>query len=296
LLVHNHQFLIAFEIMQLYFIDDSGTVSSPNKIIQEHFVLGGLSIPEEKWHHLEKEFSLICEHYRISGEVKWRFFGQRIGREDKDNTLSHLTIAQKDELRKALLATITKCQSIKVIVGVVHLPTIYSLPDVNSAEDVYSRLYEPLTENFQYHLQDLSRKTGSKINGLIISDHRNPAHDRNLRDLHISLLNFQGNRKQKYENLIENLFLSPSHHSIGIQFADLISGAVFRYFEHKDERWFRLIEPNLLTGFSGEAEGHGLIKIPEDWKENDAESKKLLEPAIMTQSQRNPHSSLDTDY
>jgi hypothetical protein len=37
------------------------------------------------------------------------------------------------------------------------------------------------------------------------------------------------------------------------------------------------------------AEGYGLVKIPkEEWKENDAETGTNPEPAIMTQSQRNP--------
>ncbi len=76
--------------MQLIFIDDSGTISPKNKISQNHFVLGGLIIPDEQWHNLEKDFSHICKDFRITGEIKWRFFGQKQGREDKDNSLSHL--------------------------------------------------------------------------------------------------------------------------------------------------------------------------------------------------------------
>lgn len=37
-------------------------------------------------------------------------------------------------------------------------------------------------------------------------------------------------------------------------------------------------------------EGYGLVKIPQTgWKENDAETGTSPEPAILTQSQRNPH-------
>ena len=93
-------------------------------------------------------------------------------------------------------------------------------------EDVYFLTCKPLTEHFQYYLQTLSRKIGSKINGIIVCDHRNPAQD----------------------------------------------------------------EDDQINGY-------GLIKIPvEDWKENDAESSDVLEPAIMTQSQRTSYDSLDSNY
>jgi hypothetical protein len=48
-----------------------------------------------------------------------------------------------------------------------------------------------------------------------------------------------------YPNLIEGLFFSPSHHSIGIQFADLISGAIFRNYEKQDDRWYKIIRKKL---------------------------------------------------
>ncbi len=262
--------------MQLFFIDDSGTISPKTKIFQKHFVLGGLVIPEDQWHNLERDFSYVCKNFKVTGEIKWRFFGQKIGREDEDNSLSHLTIEERDELRRSLLLKITKYQSIKIIVSVVHLPTIYSLPMVNLPEEVYSFTYKPLTERFQYYLQDLSRSVGSKINGIIISDQRNPAQDRNLRNFHFKLLKSNSILESKYENLIETLFLAPSHHSIGIQFADLISGAIFRYFEHGDDRWFRLIEPNFRKGVKGNIEGYGLVRIPKNgWKEMTLSQENL---------------------
>ena len=92
--------------MYLFFIDDSGTISPSDKINQEYFVLGGLSIPEEYWHHLEKDFSSICQTFEIKGEVKWRFFGQKRGREDRDNSLLHLNLPERDLLRGALFAVV----------------------------------------------------------------------------------------------------------------------------------------------------------------------------------------------
>ena len=35
----------------------------------------------------------------------------------------------------------------------------------------------------------------------------------------------------QFNNLIEGLFIAPSHLSVGIQFADLVAGAIFRKYE-----------------------------------------------------------------
>lgn len=277
--------------MHIFSIDDSGTIHPSDKITQDHFILGGLSIPEEQWHNLERDFSQICNEYKIRGEVKWRFFGQKLGREDNTNTLLHLNLSDKDQLRFRLLSSITKYPSIKIIAGIVHLPTVYSLPFIKLPRDVYLYTYELLTDRFSRYLQDLTQKTGSKIHGIMISDHRNPSQDQELRNSQVNLMNHHGKRKAKYDNLIENLFLSPSHHSIGIQYADLIAGALFRYFVHSDRRWYSLIETNFLRSDMGEIEGNGLVKISGMQKENDAESREPLEPALMTQSQRTPHSN-----
>ncbi len=275
--------------MHLFFIDESGSLPKEGKLTFNHFVLGGLVIPEEQWHHLEKDFFQICKRFNVQGEVKWRFFGQRHGREDRQNNLSHLGIDERDELRKSLLVAITRYNSIKIISAVTHLPTLYEAPQYPLTPDiVYSLTYKPLTERFQYYLQDLSRESGSKFNGIIVCDHRNPNQDRILSSFHNDLLKSGNNWKSKYANLVEHLFLSPSHYSIGLQFADLVSGVIFRYFEHADDRWFRLIEGSFRKNPNNQkTDGYGLIRIPGRlWKKNDAESGDHPEPAIMTQSQR----------
>jgi hypothetical protein len=274
--------------MQLYFIDDSGTISSPNKIIQTHFVLGGLVIPEGQWHSLEREFFEIRKAFNVDGEIKWRLFGQRRGREEKENPLSHLSIAERDELRNTLLMALADHKSIKLIVGVIHLPSIYSSLQTKTPEYVHDLAYKSLITTYQSYLYQLSQITNSTVNGIIISDHRNPTQDVALRNLHMDILKSEDMEPPKFPNLIESLFLAPSHHSIGIQFADLISGAVFRYFEHKDDRWFRLLKHNF---WKSPIEQEDAFVMMGDWNENGAESMEPLdstEPALMTQSQRTP--------
>jgi hypothetical protein len=56
--------------MHLFFIDDAGSISPGKKIAHNHFVLGGLVIPEDQWHNLERDFSQITKNFKIEDEIK----------------------------------------------------------------------------------------------------------------------------------------------------------------------------------------------------------------------------------
>jgi hypothetical protein len=119
-----------------------------------------------------------------------------------------------------------------------------------------------MTERFQYYLQDVSRVSGQKINGIIVCDHRAPKDDRRLQELHAKLLLGNHNASSSYKNLIEGVFISPSHLSIGIQFADMLAGAVLRKFSKNDSRFFDQIKDTFRKSEEGEIEGYGIIKFP----------------------------------
>lgn len=273
-----------FPLMHLYFIDDSGDPSRSTT----HFVLGGVVIPGDQWHKLNDSFSYAREKFKVQGEIKWRLFGKKPKLGDKENPISHLSFEEKDELRKFLLESIVKFNSVKIIASIVHLPTLYSKHPHITPENVYSMAYKPLTERFQQCLQDLSQTRGTTLHGILVCDHRNPQQDKLLRNFHQDLLKSDGDTIFKYSNLIETLFLAPSHQSIGLQFSDLVVGAILRFFEKGDEKWFEMIKRSIRKHpLSGKIDGYGLVRIPnETWIENDAESSTNLEPAILTQSQR----------
>jgi hypothetical protein len=119
-----------------------------------------------------------------------------------------------------------------------------------------------LTERFQYYLQDLSRELSRTEYGIIISDHRGAADDRKLRAHHQMLVHSTAAFTSTYPNLIESVLLQPSNLSIGIQFADLVAGAVWRKFERGDERWFAMIEGSFRCSKAGNIEGYGIVKAP----------------------------------
>lgn len=143
-----------------------------------------------------------------------------------------------------------------------HVAAAYKLNFVNTADDLYWYSYKSLTERFQYYLQDLERTVGQRVHGIIVCDHRAPKDDERLRALHHQLLASDKTTVSRYGNLIEGLFIAPSHLSVGVQFADMVAGAVFRRFKADDDRFFSQIEASFRRSPDGKLDGYGLVKLP----------------------------------
>ncbi|HAT2056622.1 TPA: DUF3800 domain-containing protein [Legionella pneumophila] len=251
--------------MQLFFIDESGTIPPKNKSTEvECFALGGVIIPEDLWHEVDKELAMLKNRYEVDGEIKWRYFSPPKNNSKKHNPIAHLSSEKKEELRGNLYNLLKKYKSIRSICAVVNIKQAYELDYVNNENDLYWFAYKQMTERFQYYLQDLSRTVGSKINGIIVCDHRQPKDDHHLRHLHQKLMTGSKKHFSLYRNLIEGVFIAPSHLSVGIQFADLIGGAVFRKFARQDERYFKMIESLFRKSSTGKIDGYGLIKWPKE--------------------------------
>lgn len=247
--------------MQLLFIDESGTIPPKNKIKDvNHFTLGGIVIPADLWHEVDKELAFLKKRFKITSEIKWRYFapGKQL------NSLSHLNASQKENLREELYKLITKFKSIRLICAIVDVKSAYNHEYVHGENDLYWYAYKQITERFQYYLQDLSRNIGSKINGIIICDHRQPKDDQQLRLLHQKLLTRSNRSFSHYQNLVEGVFLAPSHLSVGIQLADMVAGAVYRKFSKQDNRFFDLIATSFRKSPDGKINGYGLIEWPKN--------------------------------
>ena len=248
--------------MQILFVDESGT---PPPLAKQNdtpfFVLGGLVVPEDFWAKLAADLRRLKELFKIEGEVKWRYFApEKEG--SKKHSLSHLNAEQKESFRTKLYEVIGTYKSIRLICVTTNVAAAYKLPYIKNADDLYWYSYKQLTERFQYYLQDLERTVGQRVNGIIVCDHRGPKDDARLRELHHQLLLAKKANSSHYENLIEGLFIAPSHLSVGVQFADMVAGAVFRACKAKDLRYFKQIEGSFRRSPAGKLEGYGLVKFP----------------------------------
>ncbi len=251
--------------MQLLFVDESGTSPTKEKAQSNpYFVLGAIAIPEDIWAKVAADFARIKDNFDVVGEIKWRNFS-RDKENNKPHALSHLDGDLKNELRSQLFQLINNYKSIKLISVVVDTVKAYELSYINDGNDIYFYAYKVMTERFQYYLQDLERTVGQKINGIVVCDHRAPNDDTKLRELHYNLMNSTKGVVSKYDNIVEGLFIAPSHLSIGIQFADLVAGAIYRKFSANDDRFYDQISSSLRTSPTGQILGYGLAKIPRTW-------------------------------
>ncbi len=99
--------------MQIFFIDESGTIPPADKVENAPiFALGGIIIPEDLWHEIDKELARLKKQYRIIGEIKWRFFAPSRP-ESKTTPLSHLSAFEKENLRTAIYSIIGNYSNLK---------------------------------------------------------------------------------------------------------------------------------------------------------------------------------------
>ncbi|HWD40070.1 MAG TPA: DUF3800 domain-containing protein [Fimbriimonas sp.] len=246
--------------MHLCFVDESGHPPPPDKIKAKFFVLGAIIIPEGVWHGFDEEFRRAKSKYGVRGEVKWRHFSPH--NQDAHNSIAHLNEEERNSFRDVLFGIIRKYKSVRLIAAAADIKRAYEKPYVSGSSDLYHLSYKQVTERFQYHLQDQSREVGSEIQGIVVIDHRGAHDDQRLRSKHADLIESGGLFTSNYANLVEGLFIAPSHMSVGIQFADLVAGAVFRFLEKGDAQFFDKIKPSFRSSPKGDIRGYGLVMWP----------------------------------
>ncbi|MHC4040794.1 DUF3800 domain-containing protein [Bradyrhizobium sp. 23AC] len=242
--------------MYFLFLDESGSPPKPEKAEGKYLVIGGLIIPEGAWHPVAKDFKKATANVR--GELKWKYFGTG----NTENSLSHLSKEDKEQVRTDVFRTITSRKAIKLICCVTSVEAAYKRPTITSQDDVYHLTYKGVTERFQYFLQDATRVTGQSQFGIVVSDHRMAADDEKLRTRHHELIDTEERYTATYANIIETIFFSPSDASVGLQLADMVAGAVHRSFQHGENRFAEAIKGSFRTSPQGTIPGFGLVRMP----------------------------------
>jgi len=198
---------------------------------------------------------------RVRGELKWRYFAP--GNDDVANPLRRMNAVERDVVRSELYSMLCSHKEIKALACVASVEAAYKISSVKNRDDLYQNTYKPVSERFQYYLQDTSTKDCKQL-GIVISDHRGARDDRALRLHHQKLLYSGSEFVSRYENLVESLFVQPSNMSVGVQLADMVAGAVWRKFEKRDSRWFDMLMPAFRKSRSGIIDGYGLVRYPKE--------------------------------
>jgi hypothetical protein len=249
--------------MYLCFIDESGTPPNPGQVGRPpYFVIGGVIIHEDQWHGISDELRALKarDEFKVRGEIKWRYFGPE--NNDAKSPVKHLDQGARDAFRKAFFGIIAKRRAVKIIACVASVEAAYATDYVNTQEDLYQYTYKPISERFQYFLQDMERNVGSAQLGIMVADHRGKTQDDALRYQHHKFIEADAPVFSTYSNYIETIFLTPSHNSVGIQLADMVAGAVGRKFNSDDAHYYDQIEPSFRRSPAGKVEGFGLVKFP----------------------------------
>ena len=252
--------------MHILFLDESGTAPGPTKLRDRYFVIGGLAVPDGVWHKVHDGLHGMKVRRKLNGELKWRYFAEH--NTDDANPMREMKKEQRNEIRTELYQIICGTKSIRSMACVACVEAAYQMATVACADDLYHYTYKPLSERFQYYLQDLSRTVGRTETGIIVADHRGPIPDARFRGAHERLLKrTQNDFTSTYPNLIESLFFLPSEISVGVQLADMVAGAVWRKYEKNDDFWYKHLEPSLRKSPSGTVEGYGIVKFPKgNWR------------------------------
>jgi hypothetical protein len=245
--------------MHLLFIDESGSLSPVGKNKpDDKFVLGGFIISEDTWFKVDADLKSLKKRYNVEMEIKWRYFYQK---KDKSTSISHLNEQEKEQFRTDIFSVIAKYKSIKIISAIADIGLCYQRSHINSDDDLYWYAYKRLIERFQYYLQDLSREAGAKMNGIAICDHRERKQDKRLQNMHYKMMHGQEQHISKFANILEGVFIVPSHYSTGIQLADMVAGGVYRWYAKNDDRFFNQFYQRIRKSPSGNIEGYGIVKI-----------------------------------
>lgn len=186
-------------------------------------------------------------------EIKWRHVRHPGGRKNPLNAFS-----DTDRIRygKDMLGIIRSSSSSRVLGVVIDKVGAYTRAEITGPEDVYERAVTFIMERFQYYLN----ATGDF--GIVVQDQRQEKQDLRLRAFYRSLL-VAGTRWTIFPNIIEGVFLTPSHFSTGIQLADFVAGATYAAHgsDNPDHKFYNIIRGK-VTGNKQTGVRHGFKKWP----------------------------------
>lgn len=202
--------------MRMFFLDESG---DPQPSLPGKFVLGGVVIRPEDWSGLKDALGKIKTSYNVPQniEVKWRHARHHGG---SSSPLQRLTMQDRIRFAQEVLGAIRRCDRARFIGVVIDKVAACQRNPLLNAESLYRQSVLLCMERYQYYLR------ATRDIGMVVQDQRQNQQDIRLRGFYQSLLSM-GTYWTTFPNVIESVFLTPSDHSIGIQFADFAVGALY---------------------------------------------------------------------
>lgn len=219
--------------MFFLYLDDSG---SPSNSSEEHFVLGGICVPENSIYWLTNELEKLATtvysedpdsvEFHASAmfggwEYPWNLGGFK---KDKSNRINMI--------KNVLLTLKNANQDVVSFACAVHKSSFPGKDQVKLA-------FEDLISRFDMYLSRIFRRDAVEQRGIIILDQS--AHETSLQQEAIRFRQ-SGTRWRRVNNICEVPFFVNSKASRIIQLADHIAYAVFRRYDAGDLSYFNCLE------------------------------------------------------
>ena len=239
--------------MYICFIDESGTPPNKPNSDKPYFTLGAAIIQASAWKKVSDRVMGFKIRNKLRGELKWRYFSPH------NSSATNPMLDRPAEERKNLsleFAHLVAGLQVSLLACVTDVPLAFRSESVNDQQSLYHFAYKPITERFEYFLQD----AGSC--GIVVADHRGRNDDRLLRAHHERLTDGRTSNSSRYDRFVEGLFLQDSEHSVGIQIADYVAGAVHRAYSIKDNQTASLLKGRFRKSPKGKVLGYDIVHHP----------------------------------
>lgn len=239
--------------MHFCFVDESGTPPGKPNPNQPYFTMGAAIIDCAKWRDIANHVHGFKVRHGIKGELKWRYFSPHNAQP------SNPLVRFSSQNRKALsleFASIIAASEVTIIACIVDVEAAFAFPSVTDQQSLYHFAYKPISERFQYLLQDRDDL------GVVVADHRGRDSDNMMRSHHAALTGNPNSTRSGYDRFIEGLFLQDSAHSVGIQIADFAAGAIHRYYSTGDREHVEKIHKRFRRAADGTVLGYGIVRHP----------------------------------
>ena len=220
--------------MHLLYLDSAGSVADPS---HKHFILAGVSIFERQAYWLQRELERLAEGLaeRLGNPTPERmeFHGNPIRKGD-----SWWRKMGPEERYSVIMDALLTVRTLR---GQWELFGIVVDKRALSPEDPVEYAFEQVSSRFDQFLGRMYRRESHPQRGLIVLDKpENSTQETRIQSLASEFRTF-GNRWSTMRNLVDVPFFVDSKATRLIQYADLVSYALWRKFEHQDGEFFDVI-------------------------------------------------------
>ncbi|MDQ5894653.1 MAG: hypothetical protein QG596_914 [Actinomycetota bacterium] len=229
--------------MYLLFLDESGSPAEDGI-----FALGGVAIRADDWAEVKARWTscITGAGWPSDKELKWS--GVSTG--EVSPPVADAAFACLADLPIQCLATVLYTET----TNEEYREKFFRNPDV-----IYQTALTFTAERFQRFLAN------EQAFGAIVLDSRQFETDNHMRR-YFDRIHEEGTDFAELDRIVDGLLLGPSHHSLGLQLADLVIGPTrkSRFSQGDASRYFKQLEPCFMKHpVSGELDGVGLKVFPD---------------------------------